>query len=158
MVTLSKLQPYRNLMPANSFHNTVLMSIHPEYVEKIALGAKKVEFRKAFPREGVEYIVVYATAPISAVMGVIHVGDIYEDTPAKLWAHFSDVAGIDRDRLMKYYEGRKCGMAIEIKEYEPLESPLSLSEIEYAGPPPQSYAYLREEQLTGLPTFSAAFC
>lgn len=145
-------------MPSNSSPNTVLMSIHPEFVEQIALGLKKVEFRKAFPREGVEYIVVYATAPISAVMGVIHIGDIYEDTPAKLWTHFSVVAGIDRERLMKYYEGRKYGMAIEILEYEPLERPLPLSAIEHAGPPPQSYTYLREEQLAELSSFSAAFC
>ena len=42
----------------------MLLSIKPEYVNKIISGKKKYEFRKFHCREGIDTIVIYATAPM----------------------------------------------------------------------------------------------
>ena len=50
---------------------TILLSIKPEYVERIFNGSKKYEFRKYLPQEKVEKIVVYSTDPVQRVVGEI---------------------------------------------------------------------------------------
>lgn len=43
----------------------VLLSINPEYVEKIFSGIKKYEYRRSiFKNEAVDTIVIYSTSPI----------------------------------------------------------------------------------------------
>ena len=47
----------------------VLLSIKPEFAEKIFQGVKRYEFRKAlFKNREVEKIIVYASAPVSKVI------------------------------------------------------------------------------------------
>ena len=46
----------------------MLLSIKPEYVNKIVAGKKKYEFRKFHCREDVDTIVIYATAPVKQVI------------------------------------------------------------------------------------------
>ena len=55
----------------------VLLSIKPEFVEKIFAGTKKYEFRKSlFKKSGVKYVVIYASAPIKRVVGEFEIDDI----------------------------------------------------------------------------------
>lgn len=63
----------------------VLLSIHPEFADAIFDGRKHFEFRRVIFKECVDEIVVYATAPISRVVGVFLVDDIYEGSPTELW-------------------------------------------------------------------------
>ena len=54
----------------------VLLSIKPEFVEKIFAGTKKYEFRKSlFKKSGVKYVVIYASAPIKRVVGEFEIDD-----------------------------------------------------------------------------------
>ena len=46
----------------------LLLSIKPEYVEKILQGEKKFEYRKRLAKEDVSYIYVYSTAPSMKVV------------------------------------------------------------------------------------------
>ena len=49
----------------------VLLSIKPEFVEKIFAGTKKYEFRKSlFKKNGVKDVVIYASAPIKRVCSI----------------------------------------------------------------------------------------
>ena len=48
----------------------ILLSIKPEFVEKIISGEKKFEFRKSLPkRDGITTVVVYSTMPVGKVIG-----------------------------------------------------------------------------------------
>jgi len=48
----------------------VLLSIKPEYAEKILNGEKKYEFRKVLPKnKSITKVIIYATMPIGKVIG-----------------------------------------------------------------------------------------
>ncbi|OTQ00605.1 hypothetical protein B5S43_08290, partial [Gilliamella apicola] len=60
----------------------VLLSIKPEFVEKILSGEKKYEFRKKlFKRQSVKTIVIYATMPIGKVVGEFDIDHVISDEP-----------------------------------------------------------------------------
>ena len=43
--------------------STILLSIKPEYVNKIIAGTKKYEFRKHLAQGDIQKIIIYSTAP-----------------------------------------------------------------------------------------------
>ena len=47
----------------------VLLSINPEYVEKIFSGEKEFEFRKNRCKSDVNKMVIYCTSPVMKVIG-----------------------------------------------------------------------------------------
>jgi len=46
----------------------ILISINPEYVEKILSGEKKYEFRKINPKRKVDKLIIYETYPLMKVV------------------------------------------------------------------------------------------
>ena len=72
-----------------------LLSIHPQYAEAILNGEKKVEFRKAGFSKDVTHVVIYATKPIGAVVGVFETDGSVVQSPRELWQTFSAVGGIN---------------------------------------------------------------
>ena len=52
---------------------TILLSIKPEYANKIFDGQKHYEYRKRIPKKEVSKIVVYSSAPEQAVIGEFEV-------------------------------------------------------------------------------------
>jgi len=64
----------------------VLLSIKPEFAERIFQGIKRYEFRKAiFRNRNVNKVIVYASAPISKVIGEFEIDDILEHEVEELW-------------------------------------------------------------------------
>lgn len=58
----------------------VLLSIKPEYAQKIFAGEKKYEYRKRiFKRNDVDMIVVYVTKPVGKVVGEFEIAEILEE-------------------------------------------------------------------------------
>ena len=57
--------------------DSILISIKPEYVEKIFNGEKKWEYRRKTPNTDVKKMVIYATAPVSAVVGEAEIKSIF---------------------------------------------------------------------------------
>ena len=64
----------------------VLLSIRPEYAEKIFNGKKKYEYRRViFKNRNIHSIVVYATKPIKKIIGEFEIDEILSDRPNKIW-------------------------------------------------------------------------
>ncbi|GAA1955212.1 ASCH domain protein [Nocardioides panacihumi] len=124
------------------------MSIHPQYAQAIMAGTKKVEFRKRRIADDVTHVIVYATAPVSAVVGVFEVSGQTTTTPTSLWRRFKKVAGISRDGFDAYFEGRDSATGITVGDVTVLDEPLCLQGDLGIGRPPQSYQYVNP---TGLP-------
>ena len=72
----------------------VLMSIKPQYVEKIISKEKTYEFRRSVFKRDVTNVIIYATAPEKKIIGSFELEDIIRDTPSNLWNNFSNKAGI----------------------------------------------------------------
>lgn len=123
---------------------TAIISIKPEYVDKIFSGEKKWEFRKC--RITADKFLIYETAPISKIVGEFTPRWVGEGTPEAIYAETClDGAGIDYDKFFEYFKGSKRAFAYEItnlKEYE-LAVPLAHYGIKR---PPQSFCYLKQER------------
>lgn len=122
------------------------MSIHPVYAEAIMRGDKRVEFRKLPIREDVTHVLVYATAPVGAVIGAFTV--IGQDTthPATLWQRFADVSGITRVKFFEYFHARDVGTGIRVGEVLIPDRHLALSSSLGVTRPPQSFQYVAEHK------------
>ena len=70
----------------------VLLSIKPEYAEKIFNGEKRFEYRRViFKRKGITTVVVYVTAPISRIMGEFQINNIlYKGVCSEFYVGFDN--------------------------------------------------------------------
>lgn len=128
----------------------VLLSIKPEFAERIFEGSKKYEFRKAlFKNSDIKTIVVYASSPTQRVIGEFEIETIISDSPEKLWKKTKRFAGIDEDFFYEYFADRETGFAIKIKKTKKYKESLCLRE-HFNLTPPQSFLYLRNENLLSL--------
>lgn len=120
----------------------VLLSIKPEYADKIFDGTKKYEFRKAlFKRLDVKSVVVYASAPRQEVIGEFTIADILTDTVEELWSKTYEFSGISKQFYDTYFANREHANAICVGRIHRYKNPKKLQDfaIKY---PPQSFAYI----------------
>ena len=78
--------------------NNILISIHPQHVEKIMSGEKRYEYRKLVP-SNIQYMIVYATAPVKQVVALIEVESIIKESPEELWKITKEYSGISKEFL-----------------------------------------------------------
>jgi predicted transcriptional regulator len=106
---------------------SVLLSIKPEFAQRIFDGTKQFEFRrKLFRNRNVKKIVVYATAPVSRVIGEFEIDDIIESEIEPLWEQTKEYSGIHKEYFNKYFCGRDTGYAIKVGKTLMYETPLEL--------------------------------
>ncbi|UST64021.1 ASCH domain-containing protein [Pseudomonas moraviensis] len=121
----------------------VLLSIKPEYANKILSGEKRFEFRKvSFTNSGVKTVVIYATKPVGKVVGEFEILDIYSDSPSKIWEKTKKYAGIDKEFFDSYYEGKRIAVAIAVGEVQRYKNPIELAELGGSTTAPQSFRYM----------------
>lgn len=121
----------------------IILSIKPEYAKKIFNGDKLYEYRKViFKDERVTHVVVYASAPISKVIGEFEIERVLKEPVSKLWKLTKEYGGVDKDFFNKYFEQRKEGYAIEIKQASLYKKEYDIYE-KYGVKPPQSFLYLK---------------
>lgn len=119
----------------------LLLSINPEYVEKIFAGIKKYEFRKSQCRRPIDGIVIYCTSPVMKVVGEVAVKKIFVDDPSRMWQMVKEVAGVTQDFYNQYYSGRKNAVAYQLGDAERYDTPKELVDfgVKHA---PQSFVYI----------------
>lgn len=122
----------------------VLLSIKPEFAEKIFDGTKKYEFRRSvFKNSEVRTVVVYASSPVQKVIGEFEIETIINDELNKLWYLTKEFSGISAEFFFEYFRNKENGFAIKIKKTKKYEIPLSIKE-DFNATPPQSFMYLRQ--------------
>lgn len=120
----------------------VLLSIKPEYAEKILNGEKKYEFRRSiFKNTNVKKIVIYASSPIQKVIGEFEIDCITSLETEDLWNKTKRHSGIDKEFYDNYFNGKETAHAIKVKKTKRYRKQLGLDyfNINYA---PQSFAYI----------------
>jgi predicted transcriptional regulator len=120
---------------------TVLLSIKPEYAERIFDGSKRFEFRRAIFKQPVKRVVVYASSPERRVIGEFEVEDVIHDYVESLWRCTEHAAGISEDCFFGYFADRNKGYAIKIGATTRYEEPRPLHLV-YACQAPQSFVYV----------------
>jgi len=120
----------------------VLLSIKPEFAERIFDGSKKFEFRRAiFKNPGIQTVVVYASSPVQRVIGEFDIEAILRGAPEDLWRKTREHSGISEGFFFDYFSGRKIGFAIKVKKARRYKEPRCLR-TSYNVNPPQSFCYL----------------
>lgn len=135
-------------------HKTLLLSIRPQYAEKIFTGKKTVELRKVRPsvQEG-DLVLVYVSSPVKALCGSFIVDRVVSKSPAKLWEQVRLSAGISKAEFEAYYEGRELGFGIFLKAATSVSEPISLTNLRKTWAnfhPPQSYRYLSDHEVEAV--------
>ena len=136
-----------------SEHAAVVLSIKPEFVKAIAAGTKKVELRRRFPTNTAGMmLVIYATLPVGAAVGVVPINGVDRRSPAELWTSHEEHTGVSRSYFDQYFEGCDVGHAVELGDFQVLE-PITMADMNAILPgfrPPQSYRYLGARTLRKL--------
>ena len=94
----------------------VILSIKPEFVEKIFSGEKQYEYRKVLFKQKVDTVYIYASRPISKIVGEFKIDEILCDTPENIWKETRRQSGVTRKFFDKYYKGREKAVALKIKD------------------------------------------
>lgn len=123
---------------------TVLLSIKPEFANKIFDGSKKYEYRRAiFKRSDIRRVVVYASSPVKKVIGEFTIDNILEDKVEAIWNETSLMAGISKKYFMSYFENKDKAYAIKIGNVTRYRTCRNLSDYNIVSAP-QSFAYINE--------------
>lgn len=119
----------------------ILLSINPEYVQKIFDGTKKYEYRKVKCKREVDKIIIYETSPVMKIVGEASVKKVLEDTPEKMWQKTKEFSGTSPEFFLKYYSGCQNAIAYELKDIKKYDEPQDL--IDYGlTTAPQSFIYI----------------
>jgi Uncharacterized conserved protein len=120
----------------------ILLSIKPEFADKIFNGTKKFEFRKSiFKNSDVKTVVVYASSPVQKVIGEFTIDRILSEQTDKLWSMTREYSGITKEFFDQYFASKDIGYAIKVKDIIRYNKPKSLSELNISFAP-QSFVYL----------------
>jgi len=126
----------------------VLMSIKPKYVQPILENTKKFEFRKSvFAKKNIEKIVIYSSSPKKRIVGFFKIEKIIAKKPQEIWEICKEFAGISEKDFFKYFKGKDLAYAIKIKYVKKFEEEIDPREISPEFRPPQSYSYLKPDNL-----------
>ncbi len=125
----------------------VLLSIKPEFAEKIFNGTKKYEFRRSvFKNKDVKIVIVYASSPVQRVIGEFEIEKIINDEIHNLWNKTKKLSGISKDFFFEYFKNKKRGYAIKIKKTTRYDEALLIRD-NFNTNPPQSFVYLEERAI-----------
>lgn len=117
----------------------VILSIRPEFVQKIFSGEKKFEIRRRIWRNSsINLVYIYCTFPVKKVVGCFNIAYICEAPILDVWKVVKNECCLNKKDFLKYFGSQEFGYAIKIKN--PLEfiEPIDLISIKA----PQNFCYV----------------
>ena len=134
-------------------HKYLFIAVKPGYANKLISGKKDIELRKMKPNvQPGDYVIIYASAPVKAVLGFGKVKTIIECTPECLWERYSNRLGINEQSYFSYYDGYHKAIGIEFDMIKSV-MPIGLEELRRVDPsfqPPQIYRYVTNEDIVSV--------
>lgn len=132
-------------------HKYLFIAVKPKYANKLISGQKDIELRKMKPHvQHGDYVIIYASAPVKAVIGFGKVKNIIVCSPNEMWAKHSIRLGIMQHEFDSYYANHKKAIGIEFEIIKPI-TPIGLEELKKVDAnfhPPQIYRYVTNEEIT----------
>ena len=124
----------------------LLLSLRPRFAKAILEGSKTVDVRrrpmKAKPGSTV---LLYAAAPVMAIVGTAHVERTSVASADEVWARHGGTVGLERSELDDYSGGRHAHL-LHLVGVRSLHPPLTIRGTgeSPAFKPPRSFRYLHE--------------
>lgn len=123
--------PGSGAAPKEATPATWLLPIQPAHAQAILDGAKIFEVRRRKPSavKGAR-VLIYETAPTSAVVGSFECGDILELHPLDLWAAVrTGCPTSTAEAWASYFNGRELGWAIAVRGPRRLQKPITAASL-----------------------------
>ena len=123
-----------------------IISIRPNFCKHIFDGQKRFEYRKrVFKHSDVDKVYVFASKPISKIVGYFTIKRIIEDSPSMIWSQTHEHGGITKKQFQEYFQGHTVAHAIEIDEVVQLDTPINPKQVIKDFTAPQNYCYLEKD-------------
>jgi predicted transcriptional regulator len=128
----------------------VLLSVKPEYADRILKGTKRFEFRRAAFASPVDEILLYATSPTKRIVGLFRIDSVHKGSPSSLWNRFARYAGIGRSKYFSYFAEAKRAFALQVHSTQRFLTHVDPRSVWPNFYPPQSFRYLEKEEAAVL--------
>ena len=123
----------------------VILSIKPCFSDSIFKGLKLYEYRKkVFKHSDVDKVYIYASKPISKIVGYFTIKRIIDDVPSMIWNMTHEHGGISKKQFQEYFQGHSVAHAIDIDEVVKI-NPINPKEVIKGFTAPQNYCYLEKD-------------
>ena len=119
----------------------IVISINPQYVEKIISGEKKYEYRTKAAKQDINKIIIYETKPIKKIVAEVEILDVVIASPNELWNQTKEHSGITKSFFDDYFKDRQIAYAYKLGKVQVYEQPKSLIDFGLKRAP-QSFAYV----------------
>ena len=129
----------------------LLLSIQPVIARRITSGKKKYEYRRTIFKQEVDYIYLYATAPVKKIVCRFKYAGYLAGTIDEIWEKTGRLSAASEAGYRDYFRGKKIAYAIRIEEVTvfdpPLDpwNPMGSFKNNPAFHPPQSFRYIKNE-------------
>ncbi len=137
-------------MKASNRTEHLLLSLKPHYAELVFQGIKEAELRRRIiPFIENRSVYIYVSSPVRKIRGGFRVGQVWKNTPEKIWDQVSDLAQIEKSDFDAYYSGSKVAYALQVTDVWEYKNPISLNNLRnrFSGfVVPQSWRYVRYEE------------
>jgi predicted transcriptional regulator/DNA-binding XRE family transcriptional regulator len=126
-------------------HRDVVLSIRPQYSERIIDGSKTVELRRRFPVSAPKGTIayIYSTSPTRAMVGAAEITNVLKLPVEEIWDRFESKAFIAKDDFDRYFAGTRNGFVLLFEHAKAFSHPIPLSELreQFGFEAPQSFLY-----------------
>lgn len=121
----------------------ILLSIKPEYANKILDGTKIWEYRKSVPKKNIDAIIIYSSYPVKEIVAEVEVLKIESCNVKELWekTNAERDGGISKEKYDKYFQNKDFGYAYKLGTIHKLSGKtLKDYGIKY---PPENFCYIK---------------
>lgn len=122
----------------------ILMSIKPEYVNKIFNGTKRYEYRKKLCKQRIDKIIVYSSSPVKKVVGELIIDGVLYNQKEVIWDETNIYGGISKDKYDNYFKNSEFAVAFKIKKCIRYNNQKELKDYNINNAP-QSYIYINNK-------------
>lgn len=123
----------------------VILSIKPQFVEKIVTGEKKFEFRKKMFKQEVESVIIYSTKPVGCFVGEFKIKSVLSGDTKLIWSQTCFSAGITKEYFYDYFQDVGTAYALQIDELIVYDTPIDPADIIPNFKAPQSFCYTKDD-------------
>lgn len=139
-------------------NNTILLSIHTKYTQKILERTKRYEFRGWELPSNIKFVYIYSSRIEKKIVARFEIIKVYSDVPENIWSKFHKYSGVTEAEYYNYVNLRNYDRiyAIKIDNLVIFEEKISLSEIDGISFAPQKFKYISDYQIDLLERLSVS--
>lgn len=133
----------RQLARINGENIDMILSLKPQYAERVLNKTKRMELRRKFSKKWIgSNVLIYSSSPVRAIVAKVKIKSVIKDTPFSMWLKWSEDIDCDLKEYEHYTKNASEIYGIILDEIEGMD-PIPLTQLNHLLSaelvPPQSY-------------------